>query len=117
MFDVSIGDLLMGMAKKNISKIAEKAGRSEGEVNAAFEQGKNGTFAMARKVGLTQDKARDIIEYVRPIAKKIPFLGEAILDSEAKKILPHLDESPQPNRETRRTATKKTKKYDRSKYF
>ncbi|MCL2377811.1 MAG: hypothetical protein FWC77_01655 [Defluviitaleaceae bacterium] len=112
-----IKDLIVGEFKKNIGKIARKAGRSEKDVESAFEKGKNGTYAMARELGLTQNVARDIIEYVRPIARKIPFLGEAILDSEAAKILPGLDDDkPRPNREQRRAGAKKTSGFDRSKY-
>ena len=117
MLDISIKDLLIGEFKKNIGKIAQKAGRSEKEVTDAFEQGKNGSYAMARRLGLTQDVAREIIEQVRPYARKIPFLGEAILDREAERVLAGLDFDPQPNRQQRRVESKKTKKFDKSKYF
>jgi len=117
MFDISVKDLIAGEFKKNIGKIARKAGRSEADVKAAFEKGKNGTYSMARELGLTQSVAREIIEYVRPIARKIPFLGEAILDSEAAKILPGLDDDrPRANREQRRAEAKKTGGFDRNKY-
>ena len=117
MLNISIKDLLAGEFKKHIGKIARKAGRSEEDVEAAFEKGKNGTYTMARELGLTQDVARNIIEYVRPVARKIPFLGEAILDSEAAKILPELDDDrPRAIQGQQRARAKKSDGFDKSKY-
>jgi len=121
MLNLPIKGLIVDEFKKNIGKIARKAGRSEEDVKAAFEKGKNGTYEMARELGLTRDVAREIIEYVRPIARKIPFLGEAILDSEAAKVLPNLDDEPRAfqGRQKAGTAGARTKnpgRFDKSKY-
>jgi len=112
-----IKDALISMAKGKISQIAAKTGKSESEILSAIDKGKDGSFAMARQLGLTKGVAKQIYDKFGYLADKIPLVGRTLLDSEMAKILPHLDDEPQPNRVTRRAETKKAKKFDKSKYL
>ena len=110
-------DFLIGLAKSKITQIAAKTGKSESEILSAINKGKNGGYDMARQLGLTKGVAQQIYDRFGYLADRIPVVGRALLDSEFAKVLPHLDDEPQPSRETRRAETKKTKKFDKSKYF
>jgi|GEM_PF-5379097 len=115
-----IKDALINIAKGKISQIAAKTGKSESEILSAIEKGKDGSYAMARQLGLTKDVARQIYDRFGHLADRVPIVGRVLLDSEFAKVLPHLDDEPQVNRETRRTtqsANSTAKKFDKSKYF
>jgi len=112
-----IKEALLGYVRSKMGAITAKTGKSEDEILLAISKGKDGGISMARQLGITKDVAQQLVDKYGHFADKIPVLGRALLDSELAKILPQLDDGPGLNRETRRAEAKKTKKFDKSKYF